>query len=89
MTFTPATNKVGKRLARIALARDYGLQVPYLNPQFKSMSIEGDTITLSFEHVGSSLYTFDVKTAIGFVVAGKTKSGIPLELRLRASRLLR
>ena len=24
---------VGKRLARIALARDYGLQVPYLNPQ--------------------------------------------------------
>ena len=64
---------VGKRLARIALARDYGLQVPYLNPQFKSMSIEGGTITLSFEHVGSSLYTFDVKTAIGFVVAGEDK----------------
>ena len=73
---------VGKRLARIALARDYGLQIPYLNPQFKSMSIEGDTITLSFEHVGSSLYTFDVKTAIGFVVAGEDKVWHPATARL-------
>jgi sialate O-acetylesterase len=73
---------VGKRLARIALARDYGFQLPYLNPQFKSMAIEGDTITLSFEHVGSSLYTFDVKTAIGFVVAGEDKVWHPATARL-------
>lgn len=73
---------VGKRLARIALARDYGLQVPYLNPQFKSMAIEGDTITLSFEHVGSHLYTFDVKTAFGFVVAGEDQVWHPATARL-------
>lgn len=73
---------VGKRLARIALARDYGLQVSYLNPQFKSMAIEGDKITLSFEHVGSHLYTFDVKTAIGFVVAGEDQVWHPATAQL-------
>ena len=73
---------VGKRLARIALARDYGFQVPYLNPQFKSMTIEGDTITLHFEHVGSRLYTFDVKKAIGFVVAGEDQVWHPATAKL-------
>jgi sialate O-acetylesterase len=73
---------VGKRLARIALARDYGLKLPYLNPQFKSMVIEGDTITLNFEHVGSSLYTFDVDAAMGFVVAGEDQVWHPATARL-------
>ena len=73
---------VGKRLARIALARDYGLQLPYLNPQFKSMTIEDEKIKLSFEHVGSRLYTFDVKTAIGFVVAGEDQVWHPATAQL-------
>ena len=44
--------------------------------------MKGDTITLSFEHVGSSLYTFDEKTAVGFVVAGEDKVWHPARAQL-------
>jgi len=40
--------KVGERLARIALARTYKQNVTDLGPIFKSMEIEGDKIRLSF-----------------------------------------
>ena len=64
---------VGKRLARIALARDYGVSIPYQNPSFKSMEAKGNQITLTFENVGSKLYTFDTQEALGFTVAGEDK----------------
>ena len=64
---------VAKRLARIALARDYGLQIPYKSPSFKSMEVQGNKAILTFQDVGSTLYTFDVREAVGFVVAGEDK----------------
>ena len=64
---------IGKRLARIALARNYGFDIPYQNPQLKAFTLGGRKIKLNFKHVGSGLYTFDVKKAIGFVVAGEDK----------------
>ena len=64
---------VGKRLARIALARDYGGKLAYQSPTFKAMEVKGDKAHLTFDHVGSTLYTFDTKTATGFTVAGKDK----------------
>ncbi|MDF1740171.1 MAG: sialate O-acetylesterase [Verrucomicrobiales bacterium] len=62
---------VAKRLARIALARDYGVNVAYQNPTYKSMEVKGDKAVLTFDHVGSTLYTFDTKSATGFTLAGK------------------
>ncbi|MDF1816894.1 MAG: sialate O-acetylesterase [Verrucomicrobiales bacterium] len=63
---------VGKRLARIALNRDYGMtNIPYKNPSFSSMEIKGKEAILTFENVGSGLYTFDVKEATGFIIAGE------------------
>ncbi|MEC5127917.1 sialate O-acetylesterase [Verrucomicrobiales bacterium BCK34] len=64
---------VAKRLARIALARDYGVNVAYKSPTYKSMEVKGDKAVLTFDHVGSTLYTFDTKSATGFTVAGKDK----------------
>ncbi len=64
---------VGRRLARIALARDYGWTIPYLSPSFQSMEIQGNKAILTFENVGNTLYTFDTKEAEGFYVAGKDK----------------
>ena len=64
---------VAKRLARIALARDYGGKLAYLNPTFKSMEIKGEKAILTFDHVGSTLYSFDRKDVVGFTVAGKDK----------------
>ena len=62
---------VAKRLARIALARDYKLNIPYLSPSFNSIQISNEQITIHFKNVGSSLYTFDVNEAKGFAIAGE------------------
>ena len=41
---------VGKRLALIALAKDYGKDIEYSGPVYKSISIEGSKVRLSFDH---------------------------------------
>ncbi|MDF1658645.1 MAG: sialate O-acetylesterase [Verrucomicrobiales bacterium] len=64
---------VGKRLARIALAENYGKAIPYLSPSFSAMDVQGNKAVLTFDNVGSTLYTFDTKTAVGFAVAGEDK----------------
>ncbi|MCC9604192.1 sialate O-acetylesterase [Stieleria sp. JC731] len=62
---------VGKRLARWALAKNYGYDIPYRSPTFESMTIDGKKATLKFDHVGGGLDTFDVRDVIGFTIAGE------------------
>lgn len=67
---------VAKRLARWALAKDYGTDIPYRSPQYNSMSNEGGKITLTFdigEHPQGALDTFDVRNPVGFAIAGADK----------------
>ena len=61
---------VGKRLARWALAKDYGLKIPAQSPTFQSMEIQGDKALLKFDHAGGGFRMFDVNEPIGFDVAG-------------------
>ena len=63
---------VANRLARWALARDYGIDVPHRSPRYKSMKVNDSKITVDFDHVGASgLYTFDTREPVGFSIAGK------------------
>jgi sialate O-acetylesterase len=48
---------VGKRLALLALAKDYQKDVVPSGPLYKGMKKEGSKIRLSFDHVGSGLMT--------------------------------
>lgn len=64
---------VAARLVRWALAKDYGIKIPYRSPEFKSMEIQGDKALLTFDCFGSSLRTFDVEEAKGFAVCGEDK----------------
>ncbi len=63
---------VANRLARWALARDYGFdQIHYQSPTYQSMEIKGNKILLTFDHVSDGgLYTFDVDAPLGFSIAG-------------------
>ncbi|MCS1408399.1 MAG: hypothetical protein M2R45_01574 [Verrucomicrobia subdivision 3 bacterium] len=61
---------VAKRLARVALARDYGLDLVHQSPRYASMQREGNKIILEFAHVGGGLDTFDVRYPLGFTIAG-------------------
>jgi sialate O-acetylesterase len=74
---------VAKRLARWALARDYGISnLPYRSPQYRSMEKQGSKIVLSFDHVGSGLSTFDVNKPVGFAIAGDDKKFVWADARL-------
>ncbi len=64
---------VGRRLARWALARDYGRDIPYRSPTYKSMKTQGNKIVVAFDHIGSGLYAFDVREPVGFAIAGDDK----------------
>ncbi len=67
---------VGKRLALNALAKTYGKDIPYSGPMYKSMKIEGDKITIQFNHINGGLTTKDDKELQGFAIAGKSKKFI-------------
>ncbi|CAN5728890.1 sialate O-acetylesterase [soil metagenome] len=66
----------GERLARIALARDYGKQIFYSGPVYESMKVEGGKVILSFKNATEGLAarplpaTYDVRSL--------TKSTAPL-----------
>jgi len=61
---------VARRLARWALANEYGVDVPCHSPQFKSMEIKGRDALLTFEHIGQGWRPFDVPEPRGFAIAG-------------------
>jgi sialate O-acetylesterase len=67
------TNKqdVGKRLAAIALNNLYNKKMVCSGPTYKSMQIKGNQIILSFDNIGTGLYTTDKYGYIkGFEIAG-------------------
>lgn len=64
---------VAARLVRWALAKDYGIKVPYRSPEFKGMEINGDKVVLTLDCFGSSLRPFDVDEARGFAICGEDK----------------
>ena len=62
---------VANRLARLALAQDYGFDLAAQSPRYSGMNTKDNTITLTFDHVSAGgLYSFDVKEPIGFAIAG-------------------
>jgi sialate O-acetylesterase len=69
---------LGDRLARIALARDYGRVLEYSGPQLTVSVIEGGAIRLKFSHLGGGLVAKDgaLKT---FEVAGADGKFVPAE----------
>jgi sialate O-acetylesterase len=64
---------VGRRLARWALAKDYGIAVPYHSPQYKSMERQGNKIVLTFDYVNGPWRPFDTHEPRGFAIAGEDR----------------
>ncbi len=62
---------VGARLGQIALAKTYGIEnIVYSGPMFKSMAIEGNSIRVTFDHVGGGLASRDGKPLSWFEIVG-------------------
>jgi len=66
---------VAARLVRWTLVKDYGMKFPFRSPEFKSMDVKADKVTVTFDLFGSSmLRPFDVQEVIGFAVCGEDKT---------------
>ena len=62
---------VGKRLALWALANTYGqVGLVYSGPLYKSMTVEGSAVRVSFDHVGGGLASRDSQPLTWFEIAG-------------------
>jgi sialate O-acetylesterase len=61
---------VANRLARWALARDYGVNIACQSPTFKAMEKQGNKVVLRFDHVAGGLKAADVAELRGFAIAG-------------------
>lgn len=64
---------VAHRLARWALARDYGFDLECQSPTWQSMEQRDGRVVLTFDHVGTGLYAFDTPEVHGFAVAGNDR----------------
>jgi len=79
---------VGERLARWALAKDYGIAIDYRSPEYKSMERAGNKIVVTFDYVESidnsysGLKPFDVNEIKGFTIAGADKKFVNANARL-------
>ncbi|MFN0137799.1 MAG: sialate O-acetylesterase [Phycisphaerae bacterium] len=73
---------VGNRLARIALARDYGRKdMVYSGPIYKSMTVEGGAIRLNFEHLGGGLVCKGSEF-VEFTIAGEDRKFVPATAKI-------
>jgi len=73
---------VGKRLARWALANEYGLAIPFRSPEYKAMEVTDGKAVLAFDHVGNGWRTFDVAEPIGFTIAGEDKKFVNAKAKI-------
>lgn len=64
---------VGKRLARWALANEYGKDIAFQSPRYDSIEKADGKLIVKFNHVGGGWRPFDVNEVRGFTVAGEDK----------------
>ena len=74
---------VARRLARLALARDYGMRIPHQSPRFKSLEIEDGKAIVSFDKISGGLYSFDANNPRGFAICGKDRKFVWAEARIK------
>ena len=74
---------VGRRLALWALAKNYSRDdVTYSGPLYKSMAVEGNTIRLTFDQVGSGLTSRDEEPLTWFQIAGEDKEFVEAQAKI-------
>lgn len=68
----PMKKEVGERLASYALAKDYGVKIPFEGPVFKRLAKEGNTIIIAFDNIEGGLVS--KSEAVGeFQLAGEDR----------------
>jgi len=80
--------EVGRRLALLALANDYGRHVVYSGPIHEQSVFRDGKARLKFDHVGSGLETRDGNAPSHFEIAGADKVFHPATAVIEGNELL-
>ncbi|MEZ0386745.1 MAG: hypothetical protein ACAI34_06745, partial [Verrucomicrobium sp.] len=79
---------VGQRLAWLALARTYGVKVPWQGPRFLSMKPAAQSLEIAFDTGGSDLKSRDGEPLRGFELAGTDGIYHPAQAEIRGRSVL-
>ena len=77
----------GERLALWALAKQYGKNIAYSGPLFKSMKLSGNKLILSFDYADNGLMTPDNEPVKGFYIAGADQQFYPSKAIINGNRI--
>ena len=80
--------EVGRRLALRALATDYGRQVVFSGPIYKSVTFAGKQLRLTFDHAGDGLSTRDGQPVSQLEIAGDDKVFHPATAVIDGNQLI-
>lgn len=78
---------VGARLALAARAITYGEKIPYSGPVYRSMKIDGNQATLTFDHADGGLEARG-GALTGFAIAGKDQQFFPATARIHGDKVV-
>jgi len=79
--------EIGERLARIALAKNYGVKIPYSGPMYKSFAKKGTSITVEFDF-SEGIKTQSGTALKGFAVAGEDKVFHRAEAKIEENKVV-
>lgn len=79
---------VGQRLARWALAHTYAQKLVASGPIYSSSSIEGNRVTLHFDHVGGGLVSREGRPLVGFAIAGQNRQFVAAEAKIEGDTVV-
>lgn len=84
------TNKkdVGERLARWALADEYGKDVVKCGPLYKGFKIDGARITVTFDHLGKGLKSADGGPLKRFEIRGEDGKWVWADAKIEGSAVI-
>ena len=81
--------EVGRRLALWALAKTYGREdITYSGPLYKSMAVDGNTIHLNFNSIGSGLISRDGEPLTWFEIAGEDKNFVKADATIEGDTIV-
>lgn len=79
---------VGDRLALAAEKIAYNENIIYSGPIYQSTSVEGNKITISFNHIGSGLVTNDGEEPAQFAIAGADKRFVWAKAKIEGDKVI-
>ncbi|MBX2945069.1 MAG: sialate O-acetylesterase [Cyclobacteriaceae bacterium] len=79
---------VGERMALAALKIAYRENIVHSGPIYKEATIEGNQITISFNHIGSGLITNDGETLREFAIAGADKKFVWANAKIDGDKII-